>query len=144
MSARQTSIPVVASLALVGAAAVALTGMSLRHDSPAAGTPPAVSEAPVEAPATTAAPFPDAATASLAAESLIAPYIQSQYALAVTDVACSNPPTGAQGEQFVCYALQPGDLVVALRATIDADSVIDLTPITPVGPTTTEPVPSTP
>src|SRR5690606_7826230 len=85
----------------------------------------------------------DPASVSLAAESLIAPYIESQYALTVTDVACSTPEAAAEGDQFVCYALRPGDQVVALRATIGADQVVSLSLITDLTPPTTAPEPVT-
>ena len=82
--------------------------------------------------------FVDAAEARDAAESLVPAYIQSQYGATVTDAACSLPATGAAGDEFVCYVLRPGDLVIALRATIGANQLLTLALITDEGaPTTT-------
>lgn len=81
--------------------------------------------------------FADGAAASLAAEELLPGYIASQYVVEVTDPACSEAPTGAVGETFACYALKPGDLVVALRATIGEQRLVTLELITNQEPTTT-------
>jgi hypothetical protein len=82
--------------------------------------------------------FIDAAEARDSAQSLVSAYIESQFGATVTDAACSLPPTGAVGDHFVCYALRPGDLVIALRATIGDDQLITLALITDEGaPTTT-------
>lgn len=98
-----------------------------------AGSTPAESD-----PATTiAVGFADGDEARTAAEGLIPSYIQSQFDVAVTDAACSKPDTGAAGEQFVCYALKPGDLVIALRATIGDERLVELTLITDQQATTT-------
>ena len=82
--------------------------------------------------------FVDSAEARDAAQTLVPMYIQKEYGAAVTDAACSLPPTGAVGDEFVCYALRQGDLVIALRATIGDQQVITLALITDQGaPTTT-------
>ncbi len=82
--------------------------------------------------------FVDPAEARDAAQALVPIYIQKEYGAAVTDAACSLPPTGAVGDQFVCYALRQGDLVIALRATIGEQQLITLALITDQGaPTTT-------
>lgn len=82
--------------------------------------------------------FIDPAEARDAAQSLVSAYIESQYDAQVNDPACSLPATGASADEFVCYALRPGDLVIALRATIGDDRLITLTLITDQGaPTTT-------
>lgn len=139
----------IASMALVGVAAAALIGLSVRDDARAPGTPPpsgpttSTTAAPDAAPTTTILQFADGETASNAAESLIAPYLQSEYAESVTDVACSTPATGAEGEQFVCYALKPGDLVIAMRASIGAELVISLQEIANEVPVTSSEVPTT-
>ena len=99
----------------------------------AAPTSPVASSlaATTETPPTTAdSGFADANAASLAAEQLLAPYIASQILVAVTDPACSVPETGAIGETFVCYAMKPGDLVIALRATIGEERLITLELVT--------------
>jgi len=49
------------------------------------------------------------------------------------------PATAAIGETFACYALKPGDLVIALRATIGEERLISLELIT----NQSEPVEST-
>jgi hypothetical protein len=82
--------------------------------------------------------FVDSAEARDAAQTLVPMYIQKEYGAAVTDAACSLPPTGAVGDEFVCYALRQGDLVIALRATIGEQQLITLALITDQGaPTTT-------
>jgi hypothetical protein len=82
--------------------------------------------------------FVDSAEARDAAQTLVPMYIQKEYGAAVTDAACSLPSTGAVGDQFVCYALRQGDLVIALRATIADEQLITLALITDQGaPTTT-------
>ena len=82
--------------------------------------------------------FVDSAEARDAAQTLVPMYIQKEYGAAVTDAACSLPPTGAVGDEFVCYALRQGDLVIALRATIGDQQLITLALITDQGaPTTT-------
>lgn len=74
----------------------------------------------------------------MAAEQLLTPYIASQHLAEVTEPACSQPPTGAVGETFACYALKPEDLVIALRATIGEERLISLELITDqLAPSTT-------
>lgn len=132
--ARQRRIASLAAVALVcvGVAAVAVLAASV--DSP--GAAPAVRvQTPTEStqadPATTGEPtttpaFSDGDDARLAAENLIASYIDSQFDVTVSDVACSVPETGEVGEEYMCYALKPDDLVIALRATIEPDRLIAL------------------
>ena len=145
-TARQARVRAISSASLVGVAALGLVGLSLRSSSAAGSSPattaPAAAPTTETAPPTTEAGFEDGASASRAAESLIAPYIEAEYAVAVTDVACSEPATGAEGEQFVCYALAPADVVVALRASIGAELVISLAEITGLTPPTTEAPPA--
>lgn len=100
---------------------------------------PVTTVAATTVPATTVAQFADGLAARTAAEGLIGPWLLSQREVEVTDVACSAPPTGAAGEQFVCYGLKPGDLVIALRATIAAERLINLELIADQQPTTTAP-----
>ncbi len=88
--------------------------------------------------------FVDGAAASAAAEQLLTPYIASEHLAEVTEPACSQPPTGAVGETFACYALKPDDLVIALRATIGDDRLISLELISDQMPTTTTSTTSTP
>jgi hypothetical protein len=88
--------------------------------------------------------FVDGQAASMAAEQLLVPYIASEQSAEVTEPACSQPPTGAVGETFACYALKPGDLVIALRATIGEDRLITLELITDqVATTSTVPAEAT-
>jgi hypothetical protein len=83
-------------------------------------------EAPTTEPASTAEgsttsgvpAFADGEDARHAAEELIGTYIESEFGVVVTDAACSVPTGGDVGEEFACYALKPGNLVIALRATI--------------------------
>jgi hypothetical protein len=89
------------------------------------------------APPTTIDGFATGADASAAAEGLLTGYIASQHGVDVTDPACSEPASGAVGETFACYALKPGDLVIALRATIGEERLITLELITNQEPTTT-------
>lgn len=122
----------------------AAPGPSASTAAPAASTT-TTPHAGSEAPTTMVVGFADGDEARTAAEGLIPSYIQSQYQLDVTDAACSKPATGDAGQQFVCYALKPGDLVIALRATIGDERLVDLTLITDQQPTTTttEPVATT-
>jgi hypothetical protein len=101
-------------------------------------TIPLVSAPTTAAATTTTNPgFASGAAASAAAEDLLIGYIASQHDVDVTDPACSEPPTGAVGETFACYALKPGDLVIALRATIGEERLVTLELITNQTPTTT-------
>jgi hypothetical protein len=70
--------------------------------------------------------FVDGEDARLAAEELLGAYIESELGYTVADVACSVPATGEVGEQFTCYGLKDGPLVVALRATIGPQRLIEL------------------
>jgi hypothetical protein len=90
-----------------------------------------------EAPTSTEPRFPDGSAARVAAVGLIGSYLESQMGITITDAACSEPPTGAAGETFVCYGLKPNNLVIALRATIGAERLIALDVITDQQPTTT-------
>ena len=101
-------------------------------------TTPLVSAPTTAATTTTTNPgFASGAAASAAAEDLLVGYIASQHDVDVTDPACSEPPTGAVGETFACYALKPGDLVIALRATIGEERLVTLELITNQTPPTT-------
>ena len=82
------------------------------------------------APTTTVPHFASGAAASTAAVGLIRPYIESQFDIDVGDVACSEPDSGDEGAEFVCYGLKPDELVIALRATVAAEKVITLDLIT--------------
>jgi len=108
--------------------------------SPVATTEPGdlATTGPATSTSTTLNPgFVDGAAASAAAEQLLTPYIASEHLAEVTEPACSEPPTGSVGETFACYALKPGDLVIALRATIGSDRLISLELITDQIATTT-------
>ncbi|WP_162942019.1 hypothetical protein [Desertimonas flava] len=152
--------PALVSAVVLPLAAVAgLAAMAVGNgDGLAPGAAPTTTAVPTTgAPATTSAPtaseasttaivgFASGNEARFAAEGLIPSYIQSQFQLEVTDAACSKPASGETGQQFVCYALKPGDLVIALRATIGEERLVDLTLITDQQPTTTttEPVATT-
>lgn len=105
-------------------------------------TTPAPDELGASGPATSTSTtvnpgFVDGAAASAAAEQLLTPYIASQHLAEVTEPACSEPASGEVGETFACYALKPGDLVIALRATIGSDRLISLELITDQMATTT-------
>ena len=144
---RTVTAATAASLALLVAGLVAI-GSMVR---PGIGAAPPTTAQPATAAsvAITAAPessvestttdsgFADGAAASLVAEELLPGYIESQHRVEVTDPACSEPPTGAVGETFACYALKPGDLVIALRATIGEERLLTLELITNQNPTTT-------
>jgi hypothetical protein len=107
-------------------------------------TTPLVSAPTTLAATTTTNPgFADGSAASAAAEDLLVGYIASQHDVDVTEPACSEPPTGAVGETFACFALKPGDLVIALRATIGDERLITLELITNQVATTTTTVAET-
>jgi hypothetical protein len=95
---------------------------------PAAGTAlPTAPESTVDAATTTGFPaFSDGEDARHAAEELLATYTESELGVAVTDAACSVPPTGEVGDEFACYALKADDLVVAWRATVGPQRLIEL------------------
>ena len=162
---RRLLVPLVAaSCLLTGFGALAI-GVASRTADQASGTAAVATDepatvAPAAAPTTATSPttigggststtvartttthpagFVDPAEARDAAQALVPMYIQKEYGAAVTDAACSLPPTGAVGDEFVCYALRQGDLVIALRATIGDQQLITLALITDQGaPTTT-------
>ena len=81
--------------------------------------------------------FADGEDARHAAEELIGAYIESEFGVVVTDAACSVPPDGDVGEEFACYALKPGNLVIALRATIGPQRLVELDLLVNQTPTTT-------
>ena len=95
---------------------------------PAGGAAP-TTEPPTsaEGPTTSGMPaFADGEDARLAAEELIGAYIQSEFDVEVTDAACSVPASGEVGAEFACYGLKPGNLVIALRATIGPQRLVEL------------------
>ena len=107
----------------------------------AAGPDPTTTPASsLEEPTTTGVPaFADGEDARLAAEELIGTYIESEFGVEVTDAACSVPASGAVGDQFTCYGLKAGDLVIALRATVGPQRLIELQLLVDQQPTTTAP-----
>ncbi len=72
-----------------------------------------------------------------AAEELIGAYIESEFDVEVTDAACSVPATGDVGDEFACYGLKPGNLVIALRATVGEQRLIELELLVDQSATTT-------
>jgi hypothetical protein len=159
-ASRAVTATTVASIGLLVAGLATVAGVSQLGSgaaSPTTAAPPSVADAS-DAPSTTggltttplvSAPttlaettttnpgFADGPAASAAAEDLIVGYIASQHDVDVTEPACSEPSTGAVGGTFACYALKPGDLVIALRATIGEERLITLELITNQVPTTT-------
>src|SRR6266508_5523703 len=141
-ASRSVTAATAASLCLLAGGLVAISGGSPTSPASAVSTSEAIpaSAAPTSlvegttttepVPTTANSGFADGAAASLAAEQLLTPYIASEHLVDVTDPACSVPATGAIGETFACYALKPGDLVIALRATIGEDRLISLELIT--------------
>jgi hypothetical protein len=131
---RQRRIVLIAAGALVCAGAAAVAVVATAVEPPGAAPNVAVQStestlantATTGEPATTIPEFSDGDDARLAAENLIASYIDSQFEATVSDVACSVPDTGDVGEDFVCYALKQGDLVIVLRATIEPDRLLEL------------------
>lgn len=147
-----------AAVALPAAAVAGLVALAGNGPESSGSTPPTAAAPPASVPASdpgvadtaaadtttttlATAAFADGREARTAAEGLLPAYLSSQFQVDVTDAACSEPATGAPGEQFVCYALKPGDLVIALRATVGEERLIDLTLITDQQPTTTTTVP---
>ena len=68
--------------------------------------------------------FADGEDARHAAEELIGAYIESEFGVAVTDAACSVPPSGDVGDEFACYApqaRQSGDRPARHRRRAAAD-----------------------
>ena len=93
----------------------------------ATSVPPTEPGSTVEGSTTTGIPaFADGEDARLAAEELLGTYIETEFGVAVTDAACSVPASGDVGDQFACYALKPGNLVIALRATVGEQRLIEL------------------
>jgi hypothetical protein len=113
----------VATIAPAGGAAPTTEPASTVEDSTTSGVPA----------------FTDGADARLAAEELIGAYIESQFGVAVSDAACSVPATGAVGDEFVCYALKPDNLVIALRASVGPQRLIELELLFDQPPATTAP-----
>ena len=104
----------------------------------AGSVPPTEPGSTVEASTTSGVPeFVDGEDARQAAEELIGTYIETEFGVAVTDAACSVPPDGAVGDEFACYALKPGELVIALRATVGEQRLIELELLVDQQPTTT-------
>ena len=135
------------SISRVRVAVVALTcggvaGLAvLTTIGPAGGAAPTTEPAStVEGPTTSAVPaFTDGEDARHAAEELIGAYIESEFGVAVSDAACSVPASGDVGEQFACYALKPANLVIALRATVGPQRLVELDLLVNQAPTTTSP-----
>jgi hypothetical protein len=94
--------------------------------------------ATIDASTTTEVPtFADGEEARQAAEELIGAYIESEFDVSVTDAACSVPPSGEVGSEFACYGLKPGNLVIALRATVAPQRLVELELLVDQQPTTT-------
>jgi hypothetical protein len=139
MDMRRSIGPVrVAAAGLVCAGLVAI-GAAATIDAAIGARPKAATESSVDTPATTFPAFADGEDARHAAEELLATYIESELGFPVTDAACSVPPTGDVGDEFVCYALKANELVVALRATVGPQRLIELDLlVNQTAPTTTE------
>ena len=103
----------------------------------AGSVPPTEPPSTAEASTSGVPEFVDGEDARQAAEELIGTYIETEFGVAVTDAACSVPPDGAVGDEFACYALKPGELVIALRATIGERRLIELELLVDQQPTTT-------
>lgn len=108
---------------------------------PAGGAAPTTEPATSLDATTTGVPaFADGEDARLAAEELIGAYIESEFGVQVADAACSVPASGEVGAEFACYGLKPGDLVIALRATIGPQRLVELNLLVDQpAPTTTTP-----
>jgi hypothetical protein len=88
--------------------------------------------------------FVDGEEARHAAEELIGAYIESEFGVTVADAACSVPPSGEVGSEFACYGLKPGNLVIALRATVGPQRLVELELLVDQqSTTTTSPAPAT-
>jgi hypothetical protein len=123
----RVAIAAVACAAIAGvasAAAIAPAGGAAPTTDPASF--PETASTIDDATSTGVPAFSDGADARGAAEELLAAYIRSEFDVSVTDVACSVPASGDVGEQFACYALEPDDLVIVLRATIGPQRLIEL------------------
>ena len=81
--------------------------------------------------------FADGEEARQAAEELLGVYIQSEFDVTIADAACSVPPDGEVGSEFACYGLKPGNLVIALRATVGPQRLVELELLVDQQPTTT-------
>lgn len=152
---RGVTIAAVGSLGLLAAGLAAIAGTTWVSPAAAPTTIAADSTAPsvleptspvltIEAPPTSPGPattenpgFDTGAEASLAAEQLLAGFVESEFDVVITEPACSTPPTGAVGETFVCFGLKPDELVIALRASIGEEQLVSLELITNQQPTTT-------
>jgi hypothetical protein len=100
--------------------------------------PPTDPDSTIEGSSTTGIPaFTDGEDARRAAEELIGAYIESEFGVEVTDAACSVPATGDVGDEFACYGLKPGNLVIALRATVGEQRLIELELLVDQSATTT-------
>lgn len=62
--------------------------------------------------------FTSPADASETAVGVLPAILEGSIGRPVIDPACSHPPTGAAGEQFVCYATKDGPAFVQVRVTI--------------------------
>jgi hypothetical protein len=120
--------------------AVAPAGGSSPTSEPSGAT--AVETSGLESTASGPPAFVDGQDARLAAEELLGTYIESEFGYTVTDAACSAPATGEVGEQFTCYALKPESLVIALRATIGSQRLVELELLVDQLPTTTTTAPA--
>ena len=134
----------VAAAGLTCAGLVAI-GLVATIDPAAGSAPPTAPESSVDDTTTTGiAAFTDGEEARHAAEELLATYIESELGFAVTDVACSVPSTGDVGDEFACYTLKANNLVVALRATVGPQRLIELELLLDqTAPTTTSTTPTT-
>jgi hypothetical protein len=127
---------VVATLACAAVAGAATVTAIASAGGVATTEPPATLEA--STPTTTGVPaFADGEDARHAAEELLGTYIQSEFGVTITDAACSVPPNGDVGSEFACYGLKPGDLVIALRATVGPQRLVELELLVDQQPTTT-------
>lgn len=135
VSARPESSPTVAASGEPTTTSLSTTTATTVVDSTSATSEPG--------PTTTINEFLAPIDASTAAEESLGAYIESQFDVVVTDPACSLPATAAIGDQFVCYGLKPGGLVIAFRATIGDERLVSLELLTDQQPTTTTAAPTT-
>ena len=123
---------------IVAVTAIASAGGVETTEPPATNEPPATIEASTTT--TTGVPaFADGEEARQAAEELLGAYIQSEFEVTVADAACSVPPSGEVGSEFACYGLKPGNLVIALRAMVGPQRLVELDLLVDQQPTTTSP-----
>jgi hypothetical protein len=106
----------------------AIAGVSVLAAIAQAGSVPSTEPgSTIDGSTTTGVPaFADGEDARHAAEELLGTYIETEFGVAVTDSACSVPASGAVGDEFACFALKPGELVIALRATVGEQRLIEL------------------